>query len=343
MRYSIVFAASLAARVSGHGLIRSIEGANGVSMPGLTVADGTPRDCTNNPCGSQADTAIIRDVQIKLGKCGPLGQTQGHGSVNASAVVANFMGTGGPAPVNKRPDGALGTIGVVPSEDNSFMTPEQRREEYNRQAAELFKGESNDVVSPMTPYDGAGKSKPKNKKPPYGVEKAKGKGKAKGKAKGVNKKSSKIYRSETLNGDMRGQGAETGLPTCNDEGVINLIYHQINEDGAGPLDAAIDCTSGGSDASAFQPASVIRDIPGSAGISSITNTDHPVQVQMPAGMTCNGEVAGVKGVCIVRVRNTAGAGPFGGSAAFTQSQESRKRAIAYRLQKRMEIGSSKSH
>lgn len=36
MRYSIVFAASLAARVSGHGLIRSIEGANGVSMPGLT-------------------------------------------------------------------------------------------------------------------------------------------------------------------------------------------------------------------------------------------------------------------------------------------------------------------
>lgn len=36
MRYSVVFTALAATTVSGHGLIRSIEGANGVSMPGLT-------------------------------------------------------------------------------------------------------------------------------------------------------------------------------------------------------------------------------------------------------------------------------------------------------------------
>lgn len=59
---------------------------------------------------------------------------------------------------------------------------------------------------------------------------------------------------------------------------------------------------------------------------------------MPEGMTCDGTVGGVDNVCVVRVRNGAAAGPFGGSAAFTQSSGARKRAIAYRLRKRMEIG-----
>lgn len=56
---------------------------------------------------------------------------------------------------------------------------------------------------------------------------------------------------------------------------------------------------------------------------------------MPQGMTCDGSVGGANNVCIVRVRNSAGAGPFGGSGAFTQSTAARKRAVAYRLKKRM--------
>jgi hypothetical protein len=63
-----------------------------------------------------------------------------------------------------------------------------------------------------------------------------------------------------------------------------------------------------------------------------------MQIQMPAGMTCDATVAGVNNVCVARVRNGAAAGPFGGSVAFTQTQAARKRAIAYRLKKRMEIG-----
>ena len=47
MRYSILFAASLASYVSAHGVVVSMNGANGVTMPGLTVADGTPRDCSS--------------------------------------------------------------------------------------------------------------------------------------------------------------------------------------------------------------------------------------------------------------------------------------------------------
>ena len=56
----------------------------------------------------------------------------------------------------------------------------------------------------------------------------------------------------------------------------------------------------------------------------------------PATVTQDVPGLGVQG--IMRVRNGAAAGPFGGSVAFTQGAAARKRAIAYRLKKRMEIG-----
>ena len=112
---------------------------------------------------------------------------------------------------------------------------------------------------------------------------------------------------------------------------------QINQDGAGPLEAMVDGTSGGTDMAAFQEAEVTQDVPGFvAGLSLATTTDFPVKVQMPAGMTCDATVAGVANTCVVRVRNNTPAGPFGGSAAFTQTPAARKRAIAYRLKKRQE-------
>ena len=101
----------------------------------------------------------------------------------------------------------------------------------------------------------------------------------------------------------------------------------------------IDGTSGGTDMSAFQNAEVTQDVPGLGiqGLSLATTTDFPLQVQMPAGMTCDASVGGADNVCVVRVRNGAGAGPFGGSAAFTQSPAARKRALAYRMRKRTEV------
>lgn len=47
MRYSFIISASLATYVSAHGVVVSMNGANGVTMPGLTIADGTPRDCSS--------------------------------------------------------------------------------------------------------------------------------------------------------------------------------------------------------------------------------------------------------------------------------------------------------
>lgn len=82
----------------------------------------------------------------------------------------------------------------------------------------------------------------------------------------------------------------------------------------------------------------MQDVPGLGvgGLSLATNTDFPVKVQMPEGMTCDASVGGANNVCVVRVRNKAAAGPFGGSAAFTQTPAARKRAIAFRLRKRAE-------
>lgn len=55
---------------------------------------------------------------------------------------------------------------------------------------------------------------------------------------------------------------------------------------------------------------------------------------MPQGMVCQGSVGGADNVCIVRVQNSALAGPFGGSAAFTQSAAAQKRAVEFNLRKR---------
>ncbi|KAI1310858.1 cell surface protein [Xylaria venustula] len=293
MRYSYVLATSgLLAVVSGHGLVTSVQGANGVSMPGLSVADGTPRDCTSNGCGSQADTSIIRDRELGTDKASALGRTEGNGPVNASVMIANFMNGAG-APTN---DGAAASTGQ--EDDLSGLKGAQNQK----------RGVVGDLLGGLT----GGGSDNKGTKSEQPVENS-------------------VAASA-------GQGTTAGLPTCSDDGSITMTFRQINQDGAGPLTADVDGTSGGTDVNAFQTAEVTQDVPGLpvGGLSLATNTDFPVTVQMPAGMTCDASVGGANNVCIVRVRNGAAAGPFGGSAAFTQSAAAKKRAIAYRLKKRAE-------
>ncbi|KAI0542216.1 cell surface protein [Xylaria digitata] len=292
MRYSYIIATSgLLAVVSGHGLVTSIQGANGVTMPGLSVADGTPRDCSSNGCGSQADTSIIRNKELGTSKASALGRTQGNGPVDASVMIANFMDGAG-APTNK---GAASSAGV--EDDLSALKGQTQKK----------RGIIGDLLGGIT---GGGDNK--GTKSEEAVEKS-------------------VAASA-------GGGATSGLPTCSDDGSITMTFRQINQDGAGPLKADVDGTSGGTDVDAFQTAEVTQDVPGLpiGGLSLATNTDFPITVQMPAGMTCDASVGGADNVCVVRVRNGAAAGPFGGSAAFTQSPAARKRAIAYRLKKRAE-------
>lgn len=78
-----------------------------------------------------------------------------------------------------------------------------------------------------------------------------------------------------------GTGASSGLPTCADDGTITMTFHQVNQDGAGPLTAAIDPTSGGTDPAAFKDAQVTQNVPGLGigGLSAATTTDFPVKVR----------------------------------------------------------------
>ncbi|KAI0024623.1 hypothetical protein F4780DRAFT_795147 [Xylariomycetidae sp. FL0641] len=269
---ALLLGSGLLASVSAHGTVRTIEGANGVQMAGLNVADGTPRDCSNPFCGSEDDTAIIRDSELGTDEASALGRTKGNGPIDASLMIKSFMGTG-EAPTNagrRRSRRALGDLlgGLLGGGgDDSGNKTEQAVE---------------DVVARTA-----------------------------------------------------GAGGAAGLPTCADDGSITMTFRQINQDGAGPMTAAVDGRSGGTDPDAFVAAEVTQDVPGAgfAGLSLASNTDFPLTVQMPAGMTCDATVAGVGGVCVVRVRNNALAGPFGGSAAFTMSPAAKKRALQVRARR----------
>ncbi|PBP25466.1 cell surface protein [Diplocarpon rosae] len=274
MQYSsaILLAAFAATNVFAHGVIDSVQGANGVTMPALSVADGTPRDCASPGCGSEVDTSIIREKELGTSKASALGRTA-NGPVDASKMIALFMG-----------DGANSTDTVAAREIHSANV---LRRSLGERAAN------------------GGTKTPKGTK-------------------------------ETAVKAATGAGASSGLPTTADDGSVTMTFHQVNQDGAGPLTAMVDPTSGGTDPKAFKQADVTTNVPGIGigGLSAAQTMDFPVVMAMPAGMTCSGSVGGASNVCVARLQNSAITGPFGGSCAFTQSAAAKKRAIEYNLSKR---------
>ncbi|KAK1980744.1 hypothetical protein LZ30DRAFT_594168 [Colletotrichum cereale] len=284
MKYgsTILLAAFAATNVLAHGVIDSVVGANGVTLPGLSLIDGTPRDCASPRCGSEADTSIIRDRELGTDKASALGRTQGGGPVDAGAMMKTFM------------NGAAGNTTAVKQARAIHEEMMARRSIAARQSG-------------------------KGTKTPKGTVET-----------GV--------RAAT------GMAASAGMPTTADDGTLKMTFHQINQDGAGPLTAAIDATSGGTDPSAFKDAQVTQNVPGIGfgGLSGASTMDFPVTVQMPAGMTCEANVGGTSNVCIARLRNAALAGPFGGSVCFTQSVTARKRAVEFKLRKRNEARAFKA-
>ncbi|KHO01868.1 cell surface protein (Mas1) [Metarhizium album ARSEF 1941] len=291
MRSSALLAAVAASTVSGHGFISMIHGDNGCTMPGYTVTDGTPRDCVVNACGAQADTGIIRDNEIDSGERNPLGWTQGSGDVDLCTNINNYMGMGGAPPTNR---GAASSVGVEDAIPNltglsGLALPKQRRGAYKRQISNPLSGLGGSFYNlPIIGVAGMGGQR-------------------------------NTYPRETMNADSRGKGATCGLPTPDAKGVVHLVYRQVNQDGAGPLTCAIDYTSAGQDPKAFQAAQVLNNVPGSgvSGLSIATNTDFQVAVQSDPTKRCTGKRCGVEGLCVVRCRNEAIAGSFGGGAVYT--------------------------
>lgn len=282
MRFSTIVAAACGiVSVSAHGVVTSIQGANGVTMNGLSVIAGTPRDCASPRCGSEADTSIIRQREIASGKASPLGRTQGGGAVDAAAAVSDFL------------------------------------------------GKSASAKRALTGFGGFGRKKGKGNKG-KGLAAGAGIGAAAGAADAA---TSDAVGTKTAKGTQQeaqtGAGTQ-GLPSVGEDGVVTMTYHQVNQDGAGPLKAEVDPTSGGTDNSAFVAAQMVADVPGKVlGLSATTTTDFAISAKIPAGTVCSGTVAGVSGVCVMRLSNGALAGPFGGSVAFVQSAAAKKRAVEF--------------
>ncbi|KAI9190075.1 hypothetical protein H9P43_001508 [Blastocladiella emersonii ATCC 22665] len=99
-----------------------------------------------------------------------------------------------------------------------------------------------------------------------------------------------------------------GLPMVAPGQPLTLTVHQINADGAGPYTCDISTTASGTD---FQPLQVMQNLPGQRGRNRATNTTpQPLMVMIPQNAQCTGGADG--NACIVRCRNPANAGPFGG-------------------------------
>ncbi|KAI1916121.1 hypothetical protein LOZ61_000834 [Ophidiomyces ophidiicola] len=248
-------------------------------MPGLTVVDGTPRGCASAACGAQKDTSIIRDAEMGSSRASTLGRTS-YGAVDPAAVMQAYMGR---AKTRRHaPRQLLNNLA------SAITGP----------AGAVLNG-FQDIVG-NTPLSGV----------MDGIQGGAARmGGGQMTPKGV---------MEGGVGEYSGKGQSAGLPTAASDGTITMTYHQVNQDGAGPLTAEIDPSSGGSDPKAFQKAQVIKNVPGAAGFSTASNSDYEIQIKMPDGMKCTGELGGAKNVCVARVRNTAISGPFGGGAAFTQ-------------------------
>jgi len=298
MRFSLVAAALTGATlVHSHGLLTLIKGANNVTMPGLSVIAGTPRDCSTNGCGAEADTSIIRKQELGGNKASALGRTQGGGPVDAEAAVANFMGASATTAT------AASSVPIK----RAPAYPEERDVDADAVEKRSLLIAARDLLSQLL----SGQIGQNNND-------------------GASTNTVAATTDTSPAQLMPGAGATSGLPTCADDGTVNMVYHQVNQDGAGPLQAFVDPTSGGTDPSAFVAATMVADVPGiAAGLSPVTDTDFNIAAKMPAGTVCSGTVAGQTGVCIMRLNNNTPAGPFGGSVAFIQSPAAKKRALEY--------------
>lgn len=91
---------------------------------------------------------------------------------------------------------------------------------------------------------------------------------------------------------------------------MTMNLHQVNADGAGPMECSVDPTAVGDN---FEVMIITTNVPGNNGRSNAANADFPLVAKMPAGVSCSGTVAGVKNVCMVKCQNPSG--PFGGTVA----------------------------
>ncbi|TVY29440.1 hypothetical protein LHYA1_G001884 [Lachnellula hyalina] len=139
--------------------------------------------------------------------------------------------------------------------------------------------------------------------------------------------------------DMTAVMAASGstLPQVSPGGSLAGTVHIVTTDGAGPYTAIVDPTGTGAFSQGTQ-CDITTQVPGTNGNiaapkqrrflprmlvkmgivkrASNVNEDYPIAISMPADMACTGTVGGQSGVCLVKIANPSGAGPFGGVVAM---------------------------
>ncbi|RDW94954.1 hypothetical protein BP5796_00717 [Coleophoma crateriformis] len=120
-------------------------------------------------------------------------------------------------------------------------------------------------------------------------------------------------------------------------GSLSGTVHIVTTDGAGPYSAIVDPTGTGAFSTGTKM-TVTTQVPGTKGNiaapkqrglitrtlvnlgivkrASNVNEDYPIAIAVPAGTTCSGTVGGQSNVCLVKIVNPSGAGPFGGVVAM---------------------------
>ncbi|KAI0104697.1 hypothetical protein GGR51DRAFT_225254 [Nemania sp. FL0031] len=137
--------------------------------------------------------------------------------------------------------------------------------------------------------------------------------------------------------------AETGdqLPQVTQGGELNMTLHQVNSDGGGPYTCEINADGTGEtwediDVTTTPPGENSRNRDGAA-------TDFPLVAAIPDDQACTGTVAGQDNACLVRCKNAARAGPFGGvvpvqmAGASTGNSTTARRALAAHMRRNADV------
>jgi hypothetical protein len=145
--------------------------------------------------------------------------------------------------------------------------------------------------------------------------------------------------------DAMSQSGTTLPQVTSTNGTISGTFHIVTTDGAGPIQAVLDPTATGKFSSGT-PLTVVQQIPGDKGnfvaaknqkqkqqrsssswahvVNAFTgrmmgkrnaanvNQAFAFSFSVPDNTTCSGTVAGMTGVCLIKIANSNKAGPFGG-------------------------------
>lgn len=133
---------------------------------------------------------------------GPLGRTQGNGPIDAATMITNFMG-GAAAPRNSGANSSVGVEDEIPA----------------------VNGNSNS-------NNRSGRNRNNNKRDEGGVAKVArqlfGGLFGGGRGGGGNRGSESAAATEVNVAATAGAGATSGLPTCSDDGSIEMVFHQVS-------------------------------------------------------------------------------------------------------------------